>query len=73
MGATTIDGNGLRGLAERVAALGGRFEAGPVDGGGFRLVVSAPLAQTTRDEHPNNANNNANNANIQNTIAASQA
>jgi hypothetical protein len=43
-----------------------------VDGGGFRLVVSAPLAQTTRDEHPNNPNN-ANNANIQNTIAASQA
>ncbi|MGH7634052.1 MAG: sensor histidine kinase, partial [Gemmatimonadaceae bacterium] len=73
-GETAIDGNGLRGLAERVAALGGRFEAGPVDGGGFHLVVSAPLAQPTRDEDANHANNtSANNANVQNTIAASQA
>jgi two-component system sensor histidine kinase DesK len=38
-------GNGLRGLAERVAALGGRFEAGPCTDGGFRLAVSVPLAQ----------------------------
>ena len=71
-GETPIEGNGLRGLAERVAALGGRFEAGPVDGGGFHLVVSAPLAHTTHDEHANNVHN-ANNANVQNTIGASQA
>lgn len=36
------DGNGLRGLAERVGALGGRFEAGPGAGGGFRLAVAVP-------------------------------
>jgi two-component system sensor histidine kinase DesK len=36
-------GNGLRGLAERVDVLGGRFDAGPCVGGGFRLVVALPL------------------------------
>lgn len=36
-------GSGLTGLSERVAALGGRFEAGPVAGGGFRIDVSLPL------------------------------
>ncbi len=38
-------GNGLRGLAERVAALGGRFDAKPGIAGGFRLEVAVPLAQ----------------------------
>ncbi|MDQ2902431.1 MAG: sensor histidine kinase [Chloroflexota bacterium] len=38
-------GNGLRGLAERVAALGGHCEAGPGADGGFRLAVSVPLVQ----------------------------
>ena len=38
-------GHGLCGLAERVDALGGRLEAGPTAGGGFRLAVSVPLAQ----------------------------
>jgi two-component system sensor histidine kinase DesK len=37
------DGSGLVGLSERVRALGGRFEAGPVVGGGFRLDVALPL------------------------------
>jgi two-component system sensor histidine kinase DesK len=36
-------GGGLRGLAERISALGGRFEAGPAAGGGFRLAVRLPL------------------------------
>jgi two-component system sensor histidine kinase DesK len=36
-------GNGLRGIAERVAALEGRCEAGSVDGRGFRLAVALPL------------------------------
>ena len=36
-------GSGLTGLSERVAALGGRFEAGPISGGGFRINVSLPL------------------------------
>jgi len=36
-------GNGLRGLAERMSALGGQFEAAPCAGDGFRLAVCAPL------------------------------
>ncbi|MGZ3665666.1 MAG: sensor histidine kinase [Ktedonobacterales bacterium] len=36
-------GSGLRGLAERVHALGGRVEAGSGAGGGFRLAVSLPV------------------------------
>ncbi len=35
-------GTGLRGMAERVAALDGRFECGPVDGG-FRTRARLPL------------------------------
>ncbi|KAA9381532.1 two-component sensor histidine kinase [Microbispora cellulosiformans] len=33
-------GNGLSGLAERLRAVGGRIEAGPLPGGGFRLRAS---------------------------------
>jgi two-component system sensor histidine kinase DesK len=36
-------GNGLRGLDERVAVSGGTVAAGPREGGGFRLDVRAPL------------------------------
>ena len=36
-------GSGLSGLAERVEASGGDFEAGPLPKGGFRLQVSLPL------------------------------
>jgi len=36
-------GNGLLGMQERVAALGGRLEAGPRSGGGFRVVATIPL------------------------------
>jgi two-component system sensor histidine kinase DesK len=43
------EGNGLRGLAERVDTLGGRYEASPRAGGGFRLAVSVPLAQQDRN------------------------
>jgi two-component system sensor histidine kinase DesK len=42
--AAGTSGSGLRGLAQRVAALGGRYEAGPQAGGGFRLAVHAPLS-----------------------------
>jgi signal transduction histidine kinase len=41
-------GNGLRGLAERVTAAGGTFEAGPRAGGGFRLAVTIPFVSTSR-------------------------
>jgi two-component system, NarL family, sensor histidine kinase DesK len=44
VGATTDGvGNGLRGLAERVAALGGHCESGPRADGGFQLKVNIPL------------------------------
>jgi signal transduction histidine kinase len=35
-------GNGLRGLRERAGACGGRLEAGPVPGGGWRVRASLP-------------------------------
>lgn len=40
-------GNGLRGLAERAAFVGGRIEAGPCAGGGFRLCVVLPIPSAT--------------------------
>jgi signal transduction histidine kinase len=36
-------GHGIRGMRERVTALGGRFEAGPGPAGGFRVQGSFPL------------------------------
>jgi signal transduction histidine kinase len=36
-------GSGIAGMRERVAALGGRFEAGPSSGGGFRVRAQLPL------------------------------
>ncbi len=38
-------GHGIQGMRERVEALGGTFEAGPAPGGGFRVVVSIPIAR----------------------------
>jgi two-component system sensor histidine kinase DesK len=39
----TVDGgHGLEGLRERLAVVGGRLEAGPVDAGGFRLYAEVP-------------------------------
>ena len=40
--ATFKDGFGLVGMRERVAATGGQLEAGPVTGGGFRVVAEWP-------------------------------
>src|SRR5919106_1658040 len=37
-------GSGLRGLAERMAEVGGALAAGPADDGGFRLVARVPIA-----------------------------
>jgi two-component system sensor histidine kinase DesK len=42
--AAGMTGSGLRGLAQRVAAIGGRYEAGPRAGGGFHLAVYAPAS-----------------------------
>ncbi|WP_353947272.1 sensor histidine kinase [Streptomyces sp. HUAS MG91] len=43
-GAPAAPGNGLTGLRERVAAAGGRVEAGPRESGGWRLKVTVPAA-----------------------------
>jgi signal transduction histidine kinase len=40
---TAGSGHGLVGMRERALALGGEFEAGPRDGGGFRVRASLPL------------------------------
>ena len=36
-------GHGLRGMAERAGALGGRVDAGPASGGGWRVHAELPL------------------------------
>ncbi|MEZ4552759.1 MAG: sensor histidine kinase [Dehalococcoidia bacterium] len=36
-------GQGLVGMRERVVLLGGEFEAGPAEGGGFRVAATLPL------------------------------
>jgi len=41
--ATAADGNGLRGLTERMAAVGGALVAGSAPGGGYRLAVDIPI------------------------------
>lgn len=41
-GAGPGTGNGIRGMKERAAALGGQLEAGPRPGGGFRVTASLP-------------------------------
>jgi two-component system sensor histidine kinase DesK len=43
-GGASLPGHGLAGLRERAEALGGRVEAGPSAGGGFRLCVRVPVA-----------------------------
>jgi signal transduction histidine kinase len=45
-GGPTADGNGLRGIAERVEALGGSLRAGPRTGGGFAIHALLPIAAT---------------------------
>jgi two-component system sensor histidine kinase DesK len=42
-GAGDGGGSGSRGIAERVAALGGSFDAAPTDARGYRVRVSVPL------------------------------
>jgi len=42
-GATLGGGNGIRGMRERAAALGGELTAGPRPGGGFRVSAHLPV------------------------------
>lgn len=58
LSSTTITGgggNGLRGLRERVAALGGRCESGLCGKDGFRLVVSVPLSEHAKSREERSA------------------
>jgi two-component system, NarL family, sensor histidine kinase DesK len=47
---TYSNGSGLSGLAERIAASGGDFEAGLLPEGGFRLCVSLPARSVREDK-----------------------
>ena len=42
-GGAAPKGNGLHGLTERIGGADGRLEAGPADGGGYRLTITLPL------------------------------
>ena len=50
-GTSAGGGNGIRGMRERAAALGGELEAGPKPGGGFRVTASLP-ARPARQAGP---------------------
>ncbi|MDN3354593.1 sensor histidine kinase [Actinomadura sp. DC4] len=49
-GTEAVQGNGLRGLGERVGLSGGTVESGPRADGGHRLTVRAPLETPARHE-----------------------
>ncbi len=48
-------GNGLRGLSERVAAIGGVMQAQRLDGRGFRLAVRLPVMGAAENQAPPSA------------------
>ena len=47
IGGTAVAGNGITGMRQRAAALGGSVEAAPCPGGGFRVVAHLPIVITS--------------------------
>ena len=47
-----VPGHGLRGMRERVVSHGGSLDAGPQDGGGFRLRAVLPWEEREEKEPP---------------------
>jgi len=45
---SSADGKGLLGMRERAELLGGTLEAGPAEGGGFRVLARLPLPASLR-------------------------
>jgi two-component system sensor histidine kinase DesK len=48
-GANAGDGTGLQGLRERLEGAGGRLDAGPGAGGGYRLIATVPITAATTE------------------------
>ena len=42
-----VPGRGLRGMRDRVEQAGGRFESGPAEHGGWRVVAAFPLPEAS--------------------------
>ncbi len=51
-GVPGLSGSGLSGIRERLQAVGGRLEAGPLSGGGYRLQAVVPDQAGTRAGFP---------------------
>ncbi len=51
-GVVTGTRKGLIGMRERVELFGGRFEAGPMEGGGFRVFAQLPLGSSIEPSRP---------------------
>jgi signal transduction histidine kinase len=54
-GGTSGGGNGIPGMRERAAALGGVLRAGPRPGGGFQVLASLPIDGDGRPVEPDGA------------------
>ncbi|MEU5993705.1 histidine kinase [Spirillospora sp. NPDC047418] len=56
-GGAVVEGNGLRGMRERAAAVGGELTAGPGPAGGFRVAARLPLDGAGGDDRAGNGEN----------------
>lgn len=48
--ALAAGGAGIRGMRERAASIGGVLDAGPAEGGGWRVILEAPRDAAARDD-----------------------